>query len=58
MKYTAIKPHCSEYHDPIAFAKGALLTIGEKYVGPRRLEQLVLLHHARPERQLGSRASH
>ncbi|CAK7013820.1 SH3 domain-containing protein [Saezia sanguinis] len=34
MKFIAIGMHRSEFPEPITFAKGALLVIGEKYEGP------------------------
>jgi hypothetical protein len=33
-QYLVIQDHASEYPEPIAFAKGAPLTVGEKYEGP------------------------
>jgi hypothetical protein len=33
-QYLVIKDHTSEYPEPITFAKGAPLTVGEKYEGP------------------------
>ena len=33
-QYLVIKDHTSEYPEPIAFSKGAPLTLGEKYEGP------------------------
>ncbi|MDN7142097.1 hypothetical protein KC131_15730 [Pseudomonas sp. JQ170] len=33
MKYIVVEPHRSEYPEPISFAKGAALTIGERYEG-------------------------
>ena len=32
--YRVIQDHTSEYPEPITFAKGAPLTVGEKYAGP------------------------
>jgi hypothetical protein len=34
MIYLVIQDHTSEYPEPITFAKGAPLTVGEKYEGP------------------------
>jgi hypothetical protein len=33
-RYLVIKDHTSEYPEPITFAEGAPLTVGEKYEGP------------------------
>jgi len=33
MQYDVIQPHRSEYPEPITFAKGATLTVGEHYDG-------------------------
>ncbi|AIR91293.1 SH3 domain-containing protein [Pseudomonas cremoricolorata] len=33
MKYVVIKSHRSEYPQPICFAKGALLTVGQRFEG-------------------------
>ncbi len=33
-QYLVIRDHTSEYPEPITFAKGAPLTVGEKYEGP------------------------
>jgi len=33
-KYLVIKDHTSEYPEPITFAKGDTLAVGEKYEGP------------------------
>lgn len=33
-EYRVIRGHASEYPQPIAFAKGAPLTVGERYEGP------------------------
>ena len=32
--YLVVQDHTSEYPEPITFAKGAFLTVGEKYEGP------------------------
>ena len=34
MRFIVVMQHRSEYAQPISFAKGTLLTIGEKYEGP------------------------
>lgn len=34
MRYVALGQHRSEYPDPITFAQGAPLTVGEQYTGP------------------------
>ena len=34
MDYVTVGEHRSEYPEPISFARGALLSIGEKYEGP------------------------
>ena len=34
IQYLVIKDHTSEYPEPITFAKGASLLVGEKYEGP------------------------
>lgn len=34
MNYIVIAPHRSEFPQPISFAKGSLIAIGEKYEGP------------------------
>lgn len=34
MRYIVVAPHRSEYPQPICFAKGSLIAIGEKYEGP------------------------
>jgi hypothetical protein len=33
-RYLVVQAHASEYPEPITFAKGAPLTVGEKYAGP------------------------
>ncbi len=33
MQYEVIQPHRSEYPEPITFAKGAALAVGERYEG-------------------------
>lgn len=34
MKYIALGEHRSEFPDPVTFAQGTLLTVGERYEGP------------------------
>ncbi len=46
MKYIAIDQHHSEYPEPITFAKGALLVIGEKYEGSEDWNNWYLCHTA------------
>ncbi|KJV28299.1 hypothetical protein VI06_12435 [Aquitalea magnusonii] len=37
-KYLVIQDHTTDYPEPISFAKGALLTVGERYDGPEGWE--------------------
>ena len=37
-RYRVIQDHVSEFPEPITFAKGALLVVGEKYEGPEGWE--------------------
>jgi len=34
VEYIVIKPHRSEYPDPVCLKKGEVITIGEEYDGP------------------------
>lgn len=40
-QYLVIQDHTSEFPEPIAFAKGATLAVGQKYEGPEGWENWV-----------------
>lgn len=43
-KYVVTRAHTSEYPEPITFAKGAPLSVGEKYEGPEGWENWFFCH--------------